>query len=114
MKFIYQVSNIEIFCAYFTLSLSLRILKSQCKEDAKYVMFHELTLIIMNLASYVRNDTASFEELLNPIPSNEIDAKSGITILCNPVSLIAISWLQIHTFRQNGPKIFKHGSVFTE
>ena len=112
MKFICQVSNIEIFCAYFTLSLSLRILKSQCNEDAE---IQRLNLsFLMNLASYVRNDTACFEELLNPIPSNEIDAKSGITILCNPVSLIAISWLQIHIFRQNGPKIFKHGSVFTE
>ena len=37
-------------------------------------------------ADYVRNDTACFEELINPIPSKDLDKQSGLTKLCNPVS----------------------------
>ena len=39
-------------------------------------------------ADYVRNDTACFEELINPIPSKNVDLQSGLTKLCNPVSSI--------------------------
>ena len=42
-------------------------------------------------ADYVRNDTACFEELINPIPSKNVDLQSGLTKLCNPVSSIKIS-----------------------
>ena len=42
-------------------------------------------------ADYVRNDTACFEELINPIPSKNVDLQSGLTKLCNPVSSIEIS-----------------------
>lgn len=35
-------------------------------------------------ADYVRNDTACFEELINPIPSKEVNLQSGLTKLCNP------------------------------
>ena len=36
-------------------------------------------------ASYARNDTACFEELINPIPSKDLN-DDGLSRLCNPVS----------------------------
>ena len=49
-------------------------------------------------ADYVRNDTACFEELINPIPSKDLDSQSGLTKLCNPVSFGSVNeadWLTI-------------------
>ena len=43
-------------------------------------------------ADYVRNDTACFEELINPIPSKNVDLQSGLTKLCNPVSRLKFPW----------------------
>ena len=59
-------------------------------------------------ADYVRNDTACFEELINPIPSKNVDLQSGLTKLCNPVSSIAISV----TF--SGNQLFRGISCFEE
>ena len=42
-------------------------------------------------ADYVRNDTACFEELINPIPSKDLDSQSGLTKLCNPVSFLSLN-----------------------
>ena len=36
-------------------------------------------------ATYARNDTACFEELINPIPSKDLN-DDGLSRLCNPVS----------------------------
>ena len=36
-------------------------------------------------AKHLKNDTACFEELINPIPSNNVNNATGLTILCNPV-----------------------------
>ena len=35
-------------------------------------------------ATYIRNDTACFEALINPIPSQNINDESGLSNLCNP------------------------------
>ena len=35
-------------------------------------------------ATYVRNDTACFEALINPIPSQDLNKDSGLSNLCNP------------------------------
>ena len=39
----------------------------------------------LKYATYVFNDTACFEALINPIPSSTVDEESGISVLCNPV-----------------------------
>lgn len=40
----------------------------------------------LKYATYVFNDTACFEALINPIPSSTVDDDTGISVLCNPVS----------------------------
>ena len=43
-------------------------------------------------ASHVKNDTACFEELINPIPSNDVNNVTGLTNLCNPVTRVRINF----------------------
>ena len=38
-------------------------------------------------ASHIRNESACLCELINPVPSNDINNKTGLSKLCNPVSL---------------------------
>ena len=56
----------------------------------------------LSLATYVFNDSACFEALINPIPSSDVNEESGISVLCNPVRLKKSynSWLpyQVHNF----------------
>ena len=42
----------------------------------------------LSLATYVFNDSACFEALINPIPSSDVNAESGISVLCNPVCIV--------------------------
>ena len=38
-------------------------------------------------ASHIRNESACLCELINPVPSNDINNKTGLSKLCNPVSM---------------------------
>ena len=38
----------------------------------------------LRYATYIRNDTACFEALINPIPSQDLNQDSGLSNLCNP------------------------------
>merc|ERR1712039_740541 len=38
----------------------------------------------LRYATYIRNDTACFEALINPIPSQDVNTRSGLSKLCDP------------------------------
>ena len=38
-------------------------------------------------ASHIRNESACLRELIDPVPSNDINNETGLSKLCNPVSL---------------------------
>ena len=37
-------------------------------------------------ATHVKNESACLCELINPVPSNDVNNKTGLSKLCNPVS----------------------------
>ena len=42
----------------------------------------------INQASHIRNESACLCELINPVPSNDINNQTGLSRLCNPVSAV--------------------------
>ena len=46
-------------------------------------------------ASHIRNESACLCELINPVPSNDINNKTGLSKLCNPVSLKLRSFSEV-------------------
>lgn len=38
-------------------------------------------------ATHVRNETACLFELINPVPSKNVNTETGLSNICNPVSL---------------------------
>ena len=64
-------------------------------------------------ATYARNDTACFEELINPIPSKDLN-DDGLSRLCNPVSETMIFDSYSMIFRQFGRKKSNFCSICTE
>ena len=39
-------------------------------------------------AIHVKNESACLCELINPVPSNNVNNVTGLSVLCNPVSFI--------------------------
>ena len=46
----------------------------------------------INQASHIRNESACLCELINPVPSNDINNQTGLSRLCNPVSLLVFNY----------------------
>lgn len=61
----------------------------------------------LSLATYVFNDSACFEALINPIPSSDVNEESGISVLCNPVRLENHIIVEFHTKYNFEIKTFK-------
>ncbi len=41
----------------------------------------------LKYADFVRNKTGCFESLIDPIPTGDINAQTGLPVICNPVNV---------------------------
>ena len=44
----------------------------------------------VSAATHQRNETACLFELINPVPSKDVNNNTGLSHMCNPVSVIMI------------------------
>lgn len=59
----------------------------------------------MSVATHRRNETACLFELINPVPSKNVNNETGLSNICNPVCIFRYSMyrLDIHLFKNQWP-----------